>query len=446
MVKCLGKTNNGDPCIFQNTNDTLFCKNHQYMITYNEDMLTKLELCKGCKKMYYLEGELKTCDICRNRGKKIRKETKEQIVLCAKDSCKFKRSDENKYCGKHQLCVFEDETEAINKKVCYNIIRGCRAQLDLDYQYSKCEECLEKEREKDRKRRAVAVEQNANKETPLKNTLLETKYCTTCCTELSMDYFIGVSVGVTTTCSICRERNKIQNEKRDREHRNETVRNNIKPQYTSYKKGACERILEFKISFDEYESIVNKPCYYCGITQERGFNGIDRVNSSIGYINENCVSCCKMCNYMKGSLSLSVFIKRVNHILTYQNRITGNLYPECFANHKKSTYNQYRNRAVKVGLEFCITPLQYNDITSQCCYICGKINDEFNENGMDRLDNNVGYLIENIKACCAECNCMKINYNFDDILEKFYLIHNKHNDSIILNSETMLRNYRFSNK
>ena len=90
--------------------------------------------------------------------------------------------------------------------------------------------------------------------------------------------------------------------------------------------------------------------------------------------------------------------------------------------------------------------MQYNEITSQCCYICGKINDESNENGMDRLDNNVGYLMENIKACCAECNCMKINYNFDDILEKFYLIHNKHNDSIILNSETMLRNYRFSNK
>ena len=52
-----------------------------------------------------------------------------------------------------------------------------------------------------------------------------------------------------------------------------------------------------------------------------------------GYIKENCVSCCEMCNYMKGTLTPDVFLKRIEHILTHQGYINGKLYPEYFANH-----------------------------------------------------------------------------------------------------------------
>jgi hypothetical protein len=37
------------------------------------------------------------------------------------------------------------------------------------------------------------------------------------------------------------------------------------------------------------------------------YNGVDRVNNSLGYTKDNCKPCCKMCNKMKGTMSLEEF-------------------------------------------------------------------------------------------------------------------------------------------
>ena len=76
-------------------------------------------------------------------------------ILCANEKCKFKPSKENKYCMKHQLCLFVDETIETNKKVCANYIRGCRNQLEIDYKFNKCQECLENYRIKDKEKRDI---------------------------------------------------------------------------------------------------------------------------------------------------------------------------------------------------------------------------------------------------------------------------------------------------
>ena len=150
-----------------------------------------------------------------------------------------------------------------------------------------------------------------------------------------------------------------------------------------------------------------------------------------------------MCNYMKGSLSVSVFIKRIEHILTYQRLIDGKLYPECFANHKKGSYNTYCHSAKTRNLELSITNDDYNSITENPCHICGKINNELNENGIDRIDSSVGYILENTKSCCAECNYMKIDYGFDDMLTKCILIYNLHKNTDH-KIEVVIRTNRFT--
>jgi hypothetical protein len=113
------------------------------MTSYSKEMLAKLELCNGCKKMYYFANEQRTCENCRERAKSNKVKKKETIILCSKEGCKFKKSNDNDYCGKHQICLFEDETNELNKKLCYNYIRGCRTQLKTDYGFSRCPECLE---------------------------------------------------------------------------------------------------------------------------------------------------------------------------------------------------------------------------------------------------------------------------------------------------------------
>lgn len=541
MVNCLSLDRNGKKCVFHCINETQFCKFHQYMVSYTLEMLSQLELCKGCKKMYYFGDDTKTCEKCIDRGKSNKETAKESVVLCSKSGCKFKRSVENEYCGKHQLCLFEDETKTLGKKTCYNIIRGCRSQLEFNYKFSRCEECLEKEREKDKNRRKKVESYNdqvADDRT--------TKFCTTCIKELPLDKFVGETktqhyppgtqenysnfpsrnlmmgkgkesecsegrgggkgleilriseepgVPPTKTCIDCRANNKIQDTKRDKERRNELARKNeAKPerkevkkewaennyekvalktmnyrqkkmeedqegylannaeqakkwrenhpekmiesnenkknskelQYNVYGRNANLKNLEFTISFDDYSNVVTKECHYCGVIHEKGFNGIDQTR---GYILDNCVSCCKMCNYMKGSTCEEVFIKRAEHILTFQGKIQGNLYPECFANHKSALYCQYRFRALKKQIDFLITPDDYNLIIKKNCFMCGKKNDQHHQNGIDRMDNTKGYISENINACCCECNLIKKDYVYEDIINKFLLIHKKH-DSI----------------
>ncbi len=150
-IKCKGKDRNNDNCRNNAIEDNLFCKFHNYMDGYTEDMLNNLTLCTGCKKMQYLI-DTKTCSKCKNRGTIYRLEDKKEIVPCKKSGCKFKKSEENDYCGKHQADYFKEQTELTGKKVCYNYTRGCRNQLDQTYKYSKCSSCLEKDRIKDKEK------------------------------------------------------------------------------------------------------------------------------------------------------------------------------------------------------------------------------------------------------------------------------------------------------
>jgi len=500
IQKCLSKDYAGKDCVFRSIDGTTFCKFHQYMVDYTPEMLVNLERCNGCKKMYYFEDDRKTCDKCRERGakNKVAKKETEVIIFCGKGGCKFKRSDENRYCGKHQICLFEDETRELNKKLCYNYIRGCREQLDQEYKFNKCEECLEKEREKDRKRRSKVNE--VVTETIQNEVVILTKQCSFCRKSFPLDKFIGEKVAETKTCFDCRAEGKKNDLKRDKEHRNAVARKNeAKPErkavkkkweennyekvalktlnyrqrkmdedqeaflkrnaenakkwrennsekmletnenkknsteinYSNYKRNAEYKNLDFTINYEEYVELVAKDCHYCGIIQDRGFNGIDRKDQTKGYVLENCVSCCKICNYMKGSTSDEVFIKRVEHILTFQGKIKGNLYPDCFSNHKSVLYCQYRNRALKKQLDFLLTPYDYERIIKNDCYLCGKKNEDNHTNGIDRINNKMGYLVDNVKSCCCECNYMKKDYELDYIFDKFGLIYKKHENEFI---------------
>ena len=477
------------------------------MSDYTDEMIANQSICSGCKKSYYLPDGIKTCSNCKERGKQSKITAKEAVVLCASDNCKSKRSIENTYCMKHQLCVFVDETAALGKKLCKQYVRGCRAQLDAEYPKSTCEECLVIEREKDRARRGYAQKTTA----PEPNKQI----CTTCCKTLDEEQFIGHNDVQTKTCASCRESNRLQDMKRDKEHRNELARiaeqkperkavkqqwnennyekvalksmnyrqrqieadvdqylnknaenakqwrdnnpekvainnlnkiNSVELQYGVYSRSARDKNLDFKLSLTDFTILSEQSCYYCGIVQERGFNGIDRMNSVIGYLADNCVSCCQMCNYMKASLSVDAFLGRVEHILTHNGRIDGRLFPEMFPDYTSASYTEYKNRASKKNLDFVLSRDEYLSLITQDCYLCGKQSNSQHLNGIDRIDNNKGYMMENVKSCCANCNYMKKNYILEDVFNKcmeIYLFNIVHKTELQTNSfvpETMSDN------
>ena len=408
-MKCLSKDRNNNNCRNSSINSTNFCKLHQYMCNYTDNMLDNLQLCKGCKKMYYFENDnIKSCDKCRSRIKIV---DKTHNILCKKEGCKFKKSDENVYCGKHQIYIFVEQTENEGKKVCKNYIRGCRSQLEIDYKYSKCNECLLSYREKDHINRQTAKENNKN----IGQTI---KICTTCCKEYNISEFKGIN-SETKTCKNCREQNKKQDKLRDKEKRNLLGRTSINQSFRSYMKEANRRNLEFQLSKDIFCNIIKENCHYCNeINNEKNFNGIDRLDSNKGYMVDNCVSCCSLCNYLKNKTSFDVFINRIQHIVTYsKNKIL--LFDECFPNFISGNYRQYIVSAKNRNIDFLLSENVFNNITKESCYLCGKKNNEKHRNGVDRYDNSIGYIETNCKSCCNTCNMMKNRFTYYDIMQKF---------------------------
>lgn len=104
--------------------------------------------------------------------------------------------------------------------------------------------------------------------------------------------------------------------------------------FATYKQGAKVRKIQFKITFEDFIRLTNKICNYCGCkpgTIQKGrngsfiYNGLDRVNSTIGYTLDNVVPCCIQCNRAKHTMTVEEFynfIKRVYNYLVDSSKIS----------------------------------------------------------------------------------------------------------------------------
>lgn len=87
--------------------------------------------------------------------------------------------------------------------------------------------------------------------------------------------------------------------------------------------------IEVSITVDDYAKIINQNCFYCGdapkqttrfatrkyVNTETVFaNGVDRIDSSIGYTLNNCIPCCTSCNYAKHKLTQQEFFDKIKKI------------------------------------------------------------------------------------------------------------------------------------
>jgi len=79
-----------------------------------------------------------------------------------------------------------------------------------------------------------------------------------------------------------------------------------------YKYRAKKAGYEMNITLEDFENITSLPCKYCGENERQ--RGIDRVDNNIGYLKENCVSCCGICNMMKMKLTKEKFLNHIKKI------------------------------------------------------------------------------------------------------------------------------------
>ena len=96
----------------------------------------------------------------------------------------------------------------------------------------------------------------------------------------------------------------------------------VRALYTRYKSRARKDKKDFHLTQDEFRSLITKPCAYCGtppLQQHKKchckksilHNGLDRVDSKQGYIQNNVVSCCWICNRAKLDMPVQEFIEYI---------------------------------------------------------------------------------------------------------------------------------------
>lgn len=287
--------------------------------------------------------------------------------------------------------------------------------------------------------------------------------CTNCkCWREPADY-IGKKGNIVKRCLKCREkddrqkklphvrdkRNEVQREKKyyvafrekKREENEEAYlahnaeiaknwRNNNKEHVACWKKNnPVYRITAIKqqagvkgipwddqMTFEFCIEMIKKPCFYCNLLPDNTLNGIDRMDNTCGYCPENCVTCCKNCNFIKKALDAHTFVKRCQHI-SYVHSGPGIEHNDVWRDCTSSPIEAYQKRAEVKRLEFALSEDDFFQIKNAPCHYCNKKVSYRHTNGVDRKNNKQGYIITNCVPCCSECNQMKAEIDIDEFIE-----------------------------
>ena len=90
----------------------------------------------------------------------------------------------------------------------------------------------------------------------------------------------------------------------------------------------------FNLSFDWFVKAIHLPCHYCNrrdinsvtvaskrpgevLLADFRYNGLDRVDNSIGYEEDNCVPCCVVCNRAKNSMGYADFMEYIQALVQH---------------------------------------------------------------------------------------------------------------------------------
>jgi hypothetical protein len=98
-----------------------------------------------------------------------------------------------------------------------------------------------------------------------------------------------------------------------------------RPYERLYNRLTTRASLEVSLTYEEFlEFVTVTTCHYCDlhihwIEQGTGAYNLDRKDNSLGYSKDNCVVCCKECNYIKGAkFSYEHMLKLCNEELDRQ--------------------------------------------------------------------------------------------------------------------------------
>jgi len=244
--------------------------------------------------------------------KKEKLKTKKICIATIQTSKSEKQCDKiascGEFCGKHNTRNTLLQS-ALQKgiRICDDAKRSCK-NTTVDNKL-KCEVCLEKIRENDRKEYQVRQ--------------LDSELCLGCGITI-IEPVQGLRKEIIKRCKECYEKLKRVEEQRNRTDRdyNKERKQNLMKHYNEYVRSATLRNIQFSLDANEFEGLVNLHCYYCDTYDKDKVIGIDRKDSLIGYKIDNVVPCCSICNHLKGEIPFNEFIEVITKI--YNNIVKKN--------------------------------------------------------------------------------------------------------------------------
>ena len=245
--------------------------------------------------------------------------------------------------------------------------RGCAAVLEAGSPFKACEACRVYERASEKKRREAAVERNAKVDADA-----TMRACTTCAKEWPLEHFRGAKFdgALVKSCTACRQRNKIGNDRRDKEHHRAQARvSAAKPERKAVKRVWREA---------NHDKVALATMNFRQRRIER--EGVE------GYLQKNAETAKAWRQAHPDKVQESNLKKNSNIPYSYQNYIRD-------ANQK--------NRDFDLSFD------AFDAIVRQHCAYCGTANEDKGFVGIDRRDQNVGYIGSNCVPCCEMCNFMK---------------------------------------
>lgn len=138
-----------------------------------------------------------------------------------------------------------------------------------------------------------------------------------------------------------------------------------------------------------------KQCNKCG---EKDLTRFTRVKKG----SDKLHSCCKKCD----AQARNMWLKTDN----------GRKYRRVYS-YTVLRYGHSKNKAKAKGIEWSITKAEFNILRDKPCAYCGA-NIVTTGSGLDRINSDLGYILNNVVPCCYLCNTIKWNYwTYSEMLE-----------------------------
>ena len=150
-------------------------------------------------------------------------------------------------------------------------------------------------------------------------------------------------------------------------------------------------------------------CYWCDV--ECG-GCLDRIDNNQSYNEKNIVVSCDACNRLRGGIGFGHFLAIIGTIYAFQQRGVASAGINTFPRKTLPNYARFVQQKRTRTIGCTLTEQDYNTLTSSPCFYCGVPNCT----GIDRVNPDSTYSLQDVVPCCFVCNYLKGNIPKDDFL------------------------------